>query len=111
MEHSVMDIKEREIKQARDKVKYNETIILQKINASHRVAFAEKYPGQIEHILRLLTERLQNGLDKRDNVDIDNVNTWKLLPGELRDISDAVYKIHLVRESIRSNVDNRSTNE
>jgi len=46
--------------------------IMQKVNAAHRESFAQKYEGQIEHILRLLCERLQAGLDKRDGVDIAN---------------------------------------
>ena len=95
-----MQHRDTEIKQAQEKARLQDTLIMQKIDASHRVAFAEKFPGQIEHILRLLTERLQNGLDKRDNVDLDDIDTWKLLPKELNDISDAVYKIYLVKRGL-----------
>jgi hypothetical protein len=66
------EIRDSMIHQARETAKVTETLILQKINASHRVAFAEKYPGQVEHILRLLTERLQAGLDKRDGVVVED---------------------------------------
>jgi hypothetical protein len=31
-----------------------DTKILQKVNAAHRVAFADKYPSQVEHCLRLV---------------------------------------------------------
>jgi hypothetical protein len=89
-----------EIKQAQEKARMQDTLIMQKINASHRVAFAEKFPGQIEHILRLLTERFQNGLDKRDNVDLDKIDTWKLMPNELNDLASAVYKIYLVKRGL-----------
>ena len=54
-----------------------DTKILQKVNAAHRGAFTEKYPGQVEHCLRLTMERLQAGLDKRDGVDVVNPSTWK----------------------------------
>jgi len=41
-----------------------DTRIMQKVNAAHRLAFREKFPGQVEHCLRLITERLQAGLRK-----------------------------------------------
>ena len=76
-----------------------DTKILQKVNAAHRVAFAEKYPGQVEHCLRLLSERLQAGLDKRDGVDVNDVTTWKMTPSELADLTEAIYYLHQIRES------------
>jgi len=91
------------IRQAQEESKVRDTLILQKINASHRVAFAEKFPGQCEHILRLLTERLQAGLDKRDGVLIDDSNTWKLSPTELKDISQALEAIYFVHKDLKAN--------
>ena len=96
-----MDARDSVIRQAQEQVKVNETLILQKINASHRVAFAEKFPGQLEHILRLLTERLHLGLDKRDGVVVTDPSTWKLSAGEICDLADALQKIHQVRENLR----------
>lgn len=100
--YKMMDARDSEIRQAQEQTKVRETLILQKINASHRVAFTEKFPGQCEHILRLLTERLQAGLDKRDGVVITDTTTWKLHASEIADLADAVYKIHIVRESLRN---------
>jgi len=74
--------------------------ILQKINRAHRGAFMEKFPGSIEHILRLLTERLQLGLDKRDGVDVTNPDTWLLLPEEIQDLALAMNHINQIRLSI-----------
>jgi hypothetical protein len=91
-----------EIRKAQEETKVRETLILQKINASHRVAFAEKFPGQCEHILRLLTERLQAGLDKRDGVVIDDPDTWKLNPTELKDISQALEAIYFVHKDLKA---------
>lgn len=76
-----------------------DTKILQKVNAAHRVAFTEKYPGQMEHCLRLLCERLQAGLDKRDGVDVNDVTTWRMTPAELADLTEAIFYIHQIRES------------
>ena len=89
------------IHQAREEAKVRETLILQKINASHRLAFNEKYPGQVEHILRLLTERLHLGLDKRDGVVVTDPNSWKLSASEIADLAEALYYIHQARESLR----------
>lgn len=89
------------IRQAQEEAKVRETLILQKINQSHRVAFNEKFPGQCEHILRLLTERLQAGLDKRDGVVVDDIKTWKLTPTELKDLSQALEAIYYVRKDLR----------
>lgn len=100
----------KEITKARESALVQDTLILQKINASHRIAFTEKYPNTIEHILRLLTERLQLGLDKRDNVDVADVHTWKLLPNEINDLADAIHKIHMVRKDL-INANTRSVDE
>ena len=95
------DVRDTMIHQAREEAKVKDTLILQKINASHRIAFQEKFPGQIEHILRLLTERLQAGLDKRDNVVLEDVSTWKLKPAELHDMATAIRNIFEVRQQVR----------
>jgi len=47
-----------------------DTRIMQKVNAAHRMAFREKFPGQVEHCLRLITERLQQGLHKEAPVPV-----------------------------------------
>jgi hypothetical protein len=97
------EFRDSEIHRAQEATKVRETLILQKINASHRVAFAEKFPGQCEHILRLLTERLQSGLDKRDGVVIDDTTTWKLSPTELKDISQALEAVYFVHKDLKAN--------
>ena len=74
-----------------------DTKILQKVNAVHREAFLVKYPSQVEHCLRLVMERLQAGLDKRDAVDITNPETWKLTPGEIADLAEAAGHLENIR--------------
>jgi hypothetical protein len=96
-----MNSRDQEIKKAQEQVKVSETLILQKINASHRIAFNEKFPGQLEHILRLLTERLQIGLDKRDGVLLEDAKTWKLSTSELKDLSKAIEAIYFVRKDLK----------
>lgn len=75
--------------------------ILQKVNAAHREAFADKYPGQIEHCLRLTMERLQAGLDKRGSVDLARPDTWILMPQEIRDLAEAAHKLNEIRNTLK----------
>ena len=97
------DIRDSVIRQAQEEARTRDTLILQKINATHRVAFAEKFPGQLEHCLRLLTERLQAGLDKRDNVLLEDVATWKLSPTELKELCQAIEAIYFIRKDLKAN--------
>ena len=70
-----------------------ETRILQKVNRAHREAFGVKYPGQVEHCLRLTMERLQLNLDKRGGVDAANPDTWSISASEIADLAEAAYLI------------------
>ena len=73
--------------------------ILQKVNGSLREGFAQKYPGQVEHCLRLVMERLQAGLDKRDGCDISAPDTWRMSTLELRDLAESAEKLNSIRLS------------
>jgi hypothetical protein len=82
-----------------------DTRILQKVNAAHRGAFQEKFPNQLEHLLRLVTERLHLGLDKRNGVDPANIETWRLLPAEIRDLAEAMYFLNEIKNTLQSDRD------
>ena len=90
-----------EIRRATEAARVSDTLILQKINASHRVAFQEKFPGQCEHILRLLSERLQTGLDKRDGVVVDQPDTWRMTTTQLLELSQAIEAIYYVHRDLK----------
>lgn len=66
-----------------DLVRVQETVIQQKLGATHRAAFREKFPGQIEHCMRLIAERLQKGLAKDSDMQISDSSakdlSWALL--------------------------------
>lgn len=66
-----------------DAVRVQETIIQQKLGATHRAAFREKFPGQIEHCMRLIAERLQKGLAKDSEMQISDCSakdlSWALV--------------------------------
>ena len=74
-----------------------DTKILQKVNSAHRDAFSIKYPGQVEHCLRLVMERLQLGLDKRDGSDPADPDTWRLTAGELASLAQTAHLLNAIR--------------
>ena len=71
--------------------------ILQKVNAASREAFGVKYPGQVEHCLRLVMERLQAGLDKRDGIDVARPETWRMSTVEILDLTHAAQLLNEIR--------------
>ena len=76
-----------------------DTKILQKVNHSLRDAFNEKYPGQVDHCLRLIMERLHLGLDKRGGADPGDPDTWNLSSEELAALSTAAWNLHQIKTS------------
>lgn len=74
-----------------------DTRILQKVNHTLREGFAQKYPGQVEHCLRLVMERLQAGLDKRDGCDVADPDTWRMSTQELRDLAETAHQLDTIR--------------
>ena len=97
-----MTSRDAEIKTAQDAARYNDTLILQKVNASHRIAFADKYPNQVEHILRLITERLQLGLTKLEGTDLHDPNTWILSCAEIQHLAEAMFYVHQIRQDLKA---------
>ena len=66
-----------------DAKRVEEVKIQQKLGAAHRAAFHEKFPGQVEHCMRLIAERLQKGLAKDAEVGLSDCSakdlSWALL--------------------------------
>ena len=81
--------RDNEIQQAQEARAVKDTLILQKVNAAHREAFIQKFPGQCEHILRLIAERLQLGLRKDTDTVLTNEEVNHLAAALL-----AVYDVH-----------------
>ena len=71
------------IDQTQEQARAADTRIQQKVMAAHREAFAQKFPGQIEHCMRLVAERLQTGLRKDSDVQLSDCSvkdlSWALL--------------------------------
>jgi len=67
-----------------------DTSLESKVAKEIQQSFAQRYPGSIEHCLRLLTERLQLGLDKRGISDLTDVGSWKISPQDLLALSQSL---------------------
>ena len=81
------------IDQQAEAQRVQDTKIQQKLGAAHREAFHQKFPGQVEHILRLIAERLQQGLRKDNPVE--------LMPGEVESLSQALNRIYDIHCDLR----------
>jgi predicted DNA-binding WGR domain protein len=65
-----------------------DTKINQKVNRAYREAFEAKFPDQCQHIMRLMAERLQQGL-RKDAEGITNLEAAALAIGLA-----AIHSIH-----------------
>ena len=77
----------------------DETKILQKVNAVNREAFHQRFPGQIDHCMRLVSERLQFCLQKPEGTDLTRPETWPASPGELAALTDALRNLEEIRRT------------
>lgn len=77
-----------------------ETKILQKVNQAHREAFLQKFPGQLEHCMRLTAERLQSCLIKREGCDIGDPQTWTASAHEIKDLALALNCLHEIHKDL-----------
>ena len=72
--------------------------IMQKVNAINREAFTHKFPGQIEHSMRLISERLQHILSKPQGVDLARPETWRGSPEDILSMCRSLESLELVRQ-------------
>ncbi len=79
----------------------DDTKILQKVNAVNREAFTQRFPNQIEHHMRLVSERLQACLTKPQNFVLDHPNTWPASADEIFALSHALKNLNEVRRDWR----------
>lgn len=80
----------------------DETKIMQKVNAANREAFLAKFPGHLEHSMRLVSERLLNCLNKPAGIDLANPDTWPATATEISDLAHALYHLESIHQRWRS---------
>jgi len=86
------EIRDGMIHQAQQERMVRDTLISQKINASHREGFKARFPGQIEHCMRLTAERLQAILTRKPT-DLADPTTWNSTAEEIANLAEALYNL------------------
>jgi len=79
-----------QIHQAQQERMTRDTLIMQKVNGAHREAFTKRFPGQVEHCMRLTAERLQAILTRKP-ADLADPATWNCTAEEIAHLSEALY--------------------
>ena len=90
-------IRDGEINSAIERRRVDDTKIMQKVNAVNREAFTQRFPGQMEHHMRLVSERLQWCLSKPDGTDLMRPDTWLASPDDIFALSQALRCLNEIR--------------
>jgi hypothetical protein len=77
------------IDQAQQERMTRDVKIMQKVNQANREAFTQRFPGQIQHCMRLVAERLQAVLTNKPT-ELANPDTWTASAQEIRDLTQAL---------------------
>ena len=95
-----MITRDTEIRRAVEARAVQDVRILQKVNHAHREAFRERFPGQIEHAMRLTAERLQAVLTKTDSTVLSDPDTWCCTATDIRDLAVALDSLHNIHREL-----------
>jgi len=106
-----MTTRDTEIRRAVEARAVQDVKILQKVNAAHREAFREKFPGQVEHAMRLTAERLQACLTKSDGTVLADPDTWSATAQDIKDLAVALDCLHNIHTEIKPIFATKETNE
>lgn len=93
----IRSARDKEIDKAQQDKMVQDTKILQKVNQVHREAFKTRFPGQIEHCMRLTAERLQAILTKKPS-DLTDTSTWSGTPEEILQLSHGLYYLSIMNQ-------------
>jgi len=89
--------RDQEIDKATQERQVKDTLILQKVNKLHRDAFKTRFPGQVEHCMRLTAERLQAILTNKPT-DLSDPETWKCTASEIHDLCHGLYYLSIINQ-------------
>ena len=85
------------ISQAQQERMARDTVIMQKVNGAHREAFKTRFPGQVEHCMRLTAERLQALLTNKAG-EMIKPETWDYTTAEINELCEALYYLSLINQ-------------
>ena len=86
------DARDNIISQAQQERMARDVKIMQKVNAANRIAFKTRFPGACEHMMRLVSERLQAVLTNKPT-DLGNPETWTATAEEIAYLAEALYRL------------------
>ena len=91
------EVRDGMIHQAQQERMVRDTLIMQKVNAAHRESFKTRFPGQVEHCMRLTAERLQAILTRKPT-DLADPNTWNSTAAEIAQLSEALWHLSVISQ-------------
>ena len=91
------EVRDGMIHQATQERLARDTVIMQKVNYAHREAFKTRFPGQVEHCLRLTAERLQAVLTNKTG-EMAKPETWDYTSAEINELCEALYYLSLINQ-------------
>lgn len=99
------EVRDGMIHQAQQERLTRDTLIAQKINGAHREGFKTRFPGQIEHCMRLTAERLQAILTRKP-ADLADPATWNSTAEEIANLAEALYNLSKINKEYPMETDN-----
>lgn len=96
---AMSDIRDADIRAAVERRRADDVKIMQKVNAANREAFTQRFPGQIEHNMRLISERLSNILFKDPDTILTKPDTWPAGCDEIAALAQALWNLEQVRQN------------
>jgi hypothetical protein len=101
MSNPTPTLRDGEIHAAIERRRVDDVKIMQKVNAVNRESFVQRFPNQLEHHMRLVSERLQACLTKSDSTVLANPDTWPASAAEIAALSQALQNLNEVRQDWR----------
>ena len=98
------------IHQAQQERIVRDTLIAQKVNAAHREAFKTRFPGQVEHCMRLTAERLQAILTNKPK-ELADPESWTATAGEIASLSEALWHLSVINQMYPMEQENEPNKE
>jgi hypothetical protein len=92
-------MRDAEVRAAIEARRADDTRIQQKVMAVNREAFVVKFPGNLQHSMRLVNERLMNCLNKPEGTNLSDPDTWPASTTEIRDLAAALYHLDQIRQA------------
>lgn len=93
------DVRDADIRAAVEARRADDTKIAQKVQAVNREAFVQKFPGQLQHSMRLINERLMNCLNRPPGTDLQDPTTWPAEPSDLKNLAQALWYLDQIRQA------------